>query len=162
LTFSLGLPFAPHDWSGLSLTVWVAVAESLHAEVGLKWPNDLWVADRKLGGILIETASFGAAEPRYAVIGVGPNIQQPQATDPAGPPAWVTQLLPDLAAGDVLSRVSPALVFAVQAFESGGFATFQTRFEARDVLRGREVALSDGTRGRASGTNASGGLLVHT
>ena len=56
LTFSLGLPLAPKDWSGLSLAVGLSVAESLHAEICLKWPNDLWWQERKLAGILIETA----------------------------------------------------------------------------------------------------------
>src|SRR5690349_23392402 len=43
LTFSLGLPLAPADWSGLSLAVGVSAAESLHPRVRIKWPNDLWV-----------------------------------------------------------------------------------------------------------------------
>src|SRR5262245_26951311 len=59
LTFSLGLPLAPADWAGLSLAVGASVAEALHPAIRLKWPNDLWLDDRKLGGILIETASFG-------------------------------------------------------------------------------------------------------
>ena len=61
LTFSLGLPLAPADWSGLSLAVGVSVAESLHPQLRLKWPNDLWLDDRKLAGILIETASSGGS-----------------------------------------------------------------------------------------------------
>jgi BirA family biotin operon repressor/biotin-[acetyl-CoA-carboxylase] ligase len=42
LTFSLGLPLSPSNWSGLSLAVGVSIATSLHADIGLKWPNDLW------------------------------------------------------------------------------------------------------------------------
>ena len=42
LTFSLGLPLAPADWQGLSLAAGLAVAESLHEGIALKWPNDLW------------------------------------------------------------------------------------------------------------------------
>ena len=77
LTFSLGLPLAPQDWSGLSLAVGVSVAESLQPppfarcgqqgtpRIGAKWPNDLWLGgaqgDRKLGGILRETASLCGA-----------------------------------------------------------------------------------------------------
>ncbi len=77
LTFSLGLPLAPADWSGLSLAVGVALAESLHPDVRIKWPNDLWLHDRKLAGILIETAGTGAAAaPRCVVVGVGINITE--------------------------------------------------------------------------------------
>ena len=61
LTFSLSLPMAPRDWSGLSLVVGTVLAEALQASsapgsaprIGLKWPNDLWLDGRKLGGILI-------------------------------------------------------------------------------------------------------------
>ena len=70
LTFSLGLPLAPADWSGLSLVVGVALAESLDARLRLKWPNDLWWQGRKLAGILIETAA-GAGLAGLAGAGFG-------------------------------------------------------------------------------------------
>jgi hypothetical protein len=44
--------------------VGVALAESLHPDVRIKWPNDLWLHERKLAGILIETAGTGALRPR--------------------------------------------------------------------------------------------------
>jgi BirA family transcriptional regulator, biotin operon repressor / biotin---[acetyl-CoA-carboxylase] ligase len=164
LTFSFGLQLAPADWSGLSLAVGVSLAEALHPRIRLKWPNDLWVDDRKLGGILIETASFGggADAQRYAVIGVGLNIRPPQATGLTTPPAWLGELLPGTDAADTLLRIAAPLVHAVQAFEALGYAPFQMRFDARDALRDRAVVLSDGTTGTAHGTSEAGALLVHT
>lgn len=164
LTFSLGISMAPADWSGLSLAVGVAVAEALHPAVQLKWPNDLWVGDRKLCGILVETASFGVTQDarRYAVIGVGINVAPRTAAGLSMPPAATAELLPGLDAGDVLLRVAPPLVAAVQAFEGFCFAPFQARFNARDVLRERLVTLSDGTQGTAHGVSEAGALLVHT
>src|SRR5438105_5388845 len=118
LTFSLGLPLAPADWSGLSLAVGVALAESLHPRIQLKWPNDLWLADRKLAGILIETASFGEGREaqRYAVVGVGINIAPRDGTGLSTPPACLQELLPDVDAGQALLRVAAPLVQAVLAF----------------------------------------------
>lgn len=163
LTFSLGLPLAPADWSGLSLAVGVSVAESLHPAVRLKWPNDLWVQDRKLAGILIETASFGdGAAGRYAVIGIGINIAPRPATGLSTPPAALQELLPGLDAPAALLRIVPALVRDVQGFEQACFSAFRLRFEARDALRDRPVTLSDGTRGTAHGVGEDGSLLVHT
>jgi BirA family biotin operon repressor/biotin-[acetyl-CoA-carboxylase] ligase len=52
----------------LSLTAGVAAAEACGPEVRLKWPNDLLLADRKLGGILVETAQ------RKAICGIGINL----------------------------------------------------------------------------------------
>lgn len=164
LTFSLGLPLAPRDWSGLSLAAGVSLAESLDPQVRLKWPNDLWLDDRKLAGILIETASSGEqpGARRYAVVGVGINIAPRDAAGLATPPAWLRELLPGVTAGEALRRVAAPLVQAVQAFETFGFAPFQARFNARDALRDRAVVLSDGTAGTAHGASEQGALLVHT
>jgi BirA family biotin operon repressor/biotin-[acetyl-CoA-carboxylase] ligase len=164
LTFSLGLPLAPADWSGLSLAVGVSLAESLDPAIQLKWPNDLWLHDRKLAGILIETASFGesAGSHRYAVVGVGINIGPRPAEGLTTAPAWLREVLPAVQAGDALLKVALPLVHTLQAFETFGFAPFQARFNARDALRDRAVVLSDGTAGTAHGASEAGALLVHT
>ena len=114
LTFSLGLPLKPADWSGLSLAVGVSVADSLEPDttdphtglradlhIGLKWPNDLWLAGSngekvkedeknfsKLAGILVETASWEGL--RYVVVGVGINIRAPELPEPTELPALTT------------------------------------------------------------------------
>jgi BirA family biotin operon repressor/biotin-[acetyl-CoA-carboxylase] ligase len=163
LTFSLGLALAPADWSGLSLAVGVSVAESLHPRIGIKWPNDLWVGDRKLAGILIETASFGeASASRYAVIGVGINVAPRAAEGLSTPPAALQELDPALDAPGALQRLGAPRVATLQAFETFGFAPFQARFNVRDVLRDRPVTLSDGSSGTAHGVSETGALLVHT
>jgi BirA family transcriptional regulator, biotin operon repressor / biotin---[acetyl-CoA-carboxylase] ligase len=160
LTFSLGLPLEPVDWSGLSLAVGASLAESLHPDVRLKWPNDLWLQDRKLAGILIETASLSG--PRYAVIGVGINIAARPAEGLSTPPAALRELLPGIEAPQVLQRVVLPLVRDVLGFSAAGFAPFHARFDARDALRDRPVRLSDGTDGTAHGVAEDGSLLVHT
>lgn len=182
LMFSLGLPLQPADWSGLSLAVGVSVADSLEPPVpgktpriGLKWPNDLWLTtaqgEGKLAGILVETAIW--EDMRYVVIGVGINIRPPPATaetpgTPATPamrtiaPVSLQELAPSIDASGALLRVVPPLVQAVLGFEQFGFAPFQARFAARDVLADRAVELSDGSHGTARGVAENGALLVHT
>lgn len=182
LTFSLGLVLNPADWQGLSLAAGLAVAESLHEGIALKWPNDLWQQGRKLGGILIETTALpGGADAggagRYVVIGIGLNIapaqqvlqaltHEPGAPDAPAvsgvPPAWLQSLLPGITAPAVLERVALPLVRAVQAFAHVGFAPFEARFAARDALAGQTVRLSDGTQGQAEGVDATGALRVRT
>jgi BirA family biotin operon repressor/biotin-[acetyl-CoA-carboxylase] ligase len=167
LTFSLGMPLLPRDWSGLSLAVGVSVAESLDPSkaggISLKWPNDLWVEDRKLGGILIETAlpQNGTAE-RYLVIGIGLNIGPREATGLSTAPAWIQQWRPRATAPGLLREIVVPLVDDVLLFGDRGFVPFAERFAARDILRGREVQLSDGTVGRCEGVGWGGELLVQT
>jgi BirA family biotin operon repressor/biotin-[acetyl-CoA-carboxylase] ligase len=164
LTFSLGMVLAPADWSGLSLAVGVCLADALHPRIRLKWPNDLWLDDRKLGGILIETASSTDAESgaRFTVVGVGINVTAPAAPGLSTAPAWLREVLPQIDAGQALLQIAAPLVQTLQAFQTFGFAPFQARFNARDALRDRAVALSDGTTGTAHGASESGALLVHT
>ena len=169
LTFSVLLPLAPADWSGLSLAVGLALADALDPpqpgqplRLGLKWPNDLlllappvpvapgagpaWpVIAGKLGGILIETVQAGAQ--RLAVVGVGLNLRPPPATpddtSATAAPGWgyagLQALHPGLDAPAALARVAAPLLQAVLAFEQAGFAPLRQRFAVRDMLLGRAV-----------------------
>ncbi|MEO7243422.1 MAG: biotin--[acetyl-CoA-carboxylase] ligase [Variovorax sp.] len=189
LTFSLGLPLAPGDWSGLSLAVGVVLAEALEPllgrDISLKWPNDLWVDERKLGGILIETiasaagsmllaaarppaspvpsatpATVGAAAPRFAVIGIGINLSAPYARGLRAAPAWVREWQPKAQPLPLLTALAPSLLSGIERFARDGFAVFAESFSMRDVLRHRQVELSDGRRGECVGVGDGGELLL--
>jgi len=160
LTFSIGLSLSPADWSGLSLAVGVSLVQSLHAGLRLKWPNDVWWRDRKMAGILIETASLG--DMRYAVIGVGVNLTEPKPGEFSTAPAWLAEVIAGITAAAARGRVAAPLVRAVKAFEATGFAPFRDRFNQFDALAGVAVTLSDGMQGVAGGVDDRGALLVHT
>ncbi len=175
LTFSLSLPLASSDWSGLSLAVGVALAGALDSQpaaptglrIGLKWPNDLWlVADgqegRKLGGVLIETVAAGPQ--RLVVIGVGLNILPFNADDFASGFASIHELDSTSTAPSVLAQVIGPLVHALKRFEAEGFAAFAAAFAARDLLYGRAVRTTqaDAIDGVAQGVSDHGELLVQT
>ena len=176
LTFSLSLPMAVSDWSGLSLAVGVALAGALEPRpepdsprIALKWPNDLWLMDgplhgpgRKFGGILIETVMTGST--RLAVIGIGLNVR-PLALPIAGAlPGSLQQIDPDADAPTVLARIARPLVLALKRFEREGFAPFAEGFDARDLLRGRDVCTTSpgALEGVAEGVSAQGALLLQT
>lgn len=185
LTFSLALPLAPTDWSGLSLAVGVALADALQPEAGasvprlaLKWPNDLWLippADqgpppdgslgRKLGGILIETLASGRQ--RLAVIGVGLNIlplPEPLPVELHGRIASLSEIDPAASAPATLARIALPLVEALQRFEREGFGAFAERYAARDMLLGQELRTTSAAApaGTARGVDAGGALLLET
>jgi BirA family biotin operon repressor/biotin-[acetyl-CoA-carboxylase] ligase len=148
LTFSIGLPYQPNNWSGLSL------------DVQLKWPNDLWRQQRKLGGILIEAASQGAQS--YAVIGVGLNVRKPTATDLRTPAAAIQEFWEEATAPLVLERVAAPLIRMLLEFKPQGFAPLQHRFNQRDAILGQIVHTSDGLQGVCEGVDEFGVLQIAT
>lgn len=154
---------------GLSLVAGVAVAEALRArgfaDVGLKWPNDLVVGGRKLGGLLVEGGGEHGG-PVRAVIGVGINVRMPEAFAVTIDQPWI-----DLAgmavsppsrnaiAAQVLTQLLPVL----DQFDEEGLAPFLSRYAHLDALAGREVMIHSaaGTeQGFAEGIAADGALRV--
>ena len=178
LTFSLSLPMAVSDWSGLSLAVGVALAGALEPRpepdsprIALKWPNDLWLMDgplhgaatgRKLGGILIETVAAGTQ--RLVVIGIGLNVLQFDAAEANTGFASLHELDAAATAPTVLAKIALPLVQALQQFEREGFAAFAERFAARDLLCGRTVRTTspEVPEGIARGVSLQGALLVQS
>jgi len=175
LTFSLSLPIAREDWSGLSLAVGVALADALDPQtaagaaprLGLKWPNDLWLMDapargRKLGGVLIETVSAGRV--RLAVIGIGLNVRPLDEVDAGSGFACLQEIDAQADAPAVLHRVALPLARALRRFEAEGFAAFVADYARRDLLAGHTVRTTQQgvSEGIARGVDASGALQLQT
>jgi BirA family biotin operon repressor/biotin-[acetyl-CoA-carboxylase] ligase len=172
LTFSLALPLAPVDWSGLSLAVGLALAEALDPplagqppRIALKWPNDLWLADgpgrgRKLGGILIETVSVG--ERRMCVVGVGLNVLPQPTPVLAHGYACLHETQAAATAPAVLACVAEPLVRALLRFQAEGFAPLAAAYTRRDLLLGQPVSTTQPgvAEGVAEGVDERGALRV--
>ncbi|MCX9154783.1 biotin--[acetyl-CoA-carboxylase] ligase [Niveibacterium sp. 24ML] len=168
LTFSLLWRFAPGvRLSGLSLAVGLAVAcalERLGARgLALKWPNDIWLNGRKLGGILIELQQSGGRT--AALIGIGLNIKAPQAGDVIDQPvAGLDESgVTTCDAGGVLAAVLAELATVLDGFAAAGFAPFRDQWQARHALQDEAVRLIDDTgeaEGICRGVDAEGALML--
>ena len=167
LTFSLALPMAATDWSGLSLIVGTAIADALDPLDGqaprlqLKWPNDIWLDGRKLGGILIETVAAG--QQRMAIVGVGLNVRASAELAAASfgtGYASLDELIPGVSAPEALARCMPALVRALREFPQTGFSpAWLAAFGQRDLLRGQAIS-AGALDGIGQGVNTHGELLL--
>jgi len=154
----------------IPLAAGVAVSEALDAfgvRARLKWPNDLVVAEKKIGGLLAE-ASSGGAGIESVVLGVGVNL----SLDPAAAPAELRDVItsvkaesgrvvaPEEAAAETLARV--AVWYHALARE--GAATVLAAWRARSVpWWGRPVEVRSGqrlVRGVARGVDDRGALLL--
>ena len=156
--------------SGLSLVVGVVLAEALRdlgfIQVGVKWPNDLMVEGKKLGGILVQLRGE-ANGPCEAVVGLGINARMPAGYAAAIDQPWCD--LSQLDGGKTISRnvlaaaVLDRLLPALTRFELEGLTPFLPRWQTLDALAGRQVHVLDGQRvnqGVALGITETGALRV--
>ena len=165
----------PPDLGALGLVIGVCALRALTAlnvrNLGLKWPNDLLVAERKLGGVLIDLRAESAG-PAYVVIGIGLNVALGEVLlrkiAQAGLPA--TDLASARLATGSRNRIAAALIGAclegLAGFEREGLKSFMEEWRRADALRGRpiEVRSAEGTttRGFACGIDLHGALMLET
>lgn len=153
------LTLVERPWEGvpvelMSLRAGLALAPALDrfagAPVALKWPNDLFLQGRKLGGILLE-ARWRDARPEWVALGVGINLTPPpDIRDAAGLSEGVT-------VPDVLAAIVPALQRA--ATRRGPLSAAELdAFAHRDFAAGKRC--SEPAAGVVRGINKRGELIV--
>ncbi len=136
------------------------------AAVGVKWPNDLIVADRKAGGAIAE-ASWSGERPKFIVLGIGVNVHQKAADFPAALRDVAISL--DMAAGRKVSRLELAdrIIDAMETSCLNPPAILDRevlrRFDDHDWLRDRRCSIDSGSSaplvGTAVGIAPDGALL---
>lgn len=178
LTFTVAIDPSAHGLSvatepRLALATAVAVIDALGdldlaaASLGIRWPNDLEVGDRKLGGILPERVE--TEHGRRILIGVGLNV----LTDFAEAPLEVRRMATSLAEihgkplsqqelPQILSAILQHLSMVIDRLAAGDPALAR-RWDGLDLLRDRPVRVDLGTRivvGRGCGVDADGALWL--
>lgn len=160
----------------LPLSVPLAICEAAEAlrpdiECRVKWPNDVWLEERKLAGILIE------AKPQdgWAVIGVGLNLTVTPEEFPNDLKWPATSLQPHPSAVplpqqvEIRNSAKRELDAALDRWTAAPRDEILSAWRARDALRGREVSWQEGAadaardqsaHGVAEGIDDSGDLLV--
>jgi len=159
-------PFAPDEATLLPLAVPVAVCEAAEAvapvRCQVKWPNDVWVDERKVAGVLVEARP----EEGWAVIGVGLNVAIPQDEFPPELRETAASVLPTEAEGGLPPGGAPGVRRALGALNEGlgrwvgaGDDEVLAVFRTRDVLSGRQISW-DGGEGVAQEIDERGHLVV--
>lgn len=161
------LPASHAWWLGAAAALAVRQAAEAAAALWIRWPNDLVVRDgRKVAGLLLETAAEGERLSE-AVIGIGINVNWPEAEMPAEIASGATSLMEAagqaLDRGDLLARLLSALDSEVGLVEEG--ISPLPRLRDASWLDGRPVRVAFGptqVSGTATGIADDGSLIVAT
>jgi BirA family transcriptional regulator, biotin operon repressor / biotin---[acetyl-CoA-carboxylase] ligase len=140
----------------LPLAAAVATCEALPVDARIKWPNDVWIEERKVAGILVE----GRPQEGWAVLGIGLNVTTERF--PAELQATATSLL--LAGAQISTdETLAALLASLDRWLGASAADVLAAWRSRDALLGRPVRWENGSKeGVAAGVADSGALLVDT
>ncbi|UDJ82331.1 bifunctional biotin--[acetyl-CoA-carboxylase] ligase/biotin operon repressor BirA [Kosakonia oryzae] len=153
---------------GLSLVIGIVMAEVLRDlgadQVRVKWPNDLYLQDRKLAGILVElTGKTGDAA--QIVVGAGVNLMMRKAQAEDISQSWINlqEAGVRIDRNMLAIRLVTELRIALKCFEQEGLAPFLSRWEKLDNFINRPVKLIIGEKeivGISRGIDAQGALLL--
>lgn len=171
LYLSLGLSieggFSALD--GMSLVLGVAVSRALTTfgakDVGLKWPNDLFYGDRKLGGILVEIQGELQDGVVQVIAGIGINVHMKQAETVDQPWTSLAEAWPDIVwTRNALAAAIVSEVIKITAeFERQGFSSFRDEWQARDIFFNQDLVARDGgAQGKGAGIDTTGNYQVDT
>ncbi|WP_118987082.1 bifunctional biotin--[acetyl-CoA-carboxylase] ligase/biotin operon repressor BirA [Photorhabdus sp. CRCIA-P01] len=153
---------------GLSLVVGIVIAEVLHRfganRIKVKWPNDLYLDDKKLAGILVELIGK-TGDAAQVVIGTGINISMDHKDEEPINQQWINLLQSGIKvdrnklAVEIILDLRKALI----QFENEGLSSFVSRWFELDNFMDRPVKLIIGSQevyGIARGINQQGALLL--
>lgn len=153
---------------GLSLVIGIVMAEVLRdlgaAEVRVKWPNDLYLQDRKLAGILVElTGKTGDAA--QIVVGAGVNLMMRKAQAEDISQSWINlqEAGVRIDRNMLAIRLVSELRTALKCFEQEGLTPFLSRWVKLDNFINRPVKLIIGEKeivGISRGIDEQGALLL--
>jgi BirA family biotin operon repressor/biotin-[acetyl-CoA-carboxylase] ligase len=173
LWFSLLLrpDFPLADWPRLTAWAAAAIAAALETHAGrpagIKWPNDVWLLEKKAAGILIET-SANADQTPFAIVGIGVNVNHEKDDFPEELQATAISLRQ--AAGRALVRAEVATSILLElnrryALLQDDFSKILDEARERSVLLGRWIQVRAGENvmeGIAEEIESDGCLLLRT
>jgi BirA family biotin operon repressor/biotin-[acetyl-CoA-carboxylase] ligase len=147
------------------LSLFLELKKTVHLSV--KWPNDIFLAGKKVGGVLLETR-FAGGVPERAVLGVGINISTAPNSSSIPDAAYeATALgvhLPSITRQFVLDSIIRAVEKAVDLCERNGHANFiADHWKNFDMLQSRRVSVDFAGEifsGNAAGVDTSGRLIL--
>ncbi len=134
-----------------------------HADVRVKWPNDVLTNGRKISGILLESASTGNEPPAWLAIGIGINLAHfpPDTEFPATSVAAIGAHVPTN--HDALAVLAAAFAKWYDTWRAQGFAPIRDAWLSRASHLGKRIRArlqNEETAGVFEGIDETGALIL--
>lgn len=184
LTFSVAYPFKKNisELSGLSLACGLAVIKGISqatgisqehlkkSGLGLKWPNDIFLNDKKLAGMLLEGGQLDASQATWIVIGIGINLTADDGVENSikRPIASLDQIgqIKSMDADVLWLAILKELAETIEVFEQHSFVKFQEEWNSWDIYKNQNCTIVQNEQiqfeGLERGVDAEGHLLIES
>ncbi|EWC38942.1 bifunctional biotin--[acetyl-CoA-carboxylase] ligase/biotin operon repressor BirA [Pseudomonas stutzeri] len=157
----------PRQLSGMSLVVGLAVMQALRlagvAQVGLKWPNDVYADGKKVAGVLLELTG-DPADACHVVIGIGINVNMLVAEGIDQPWTSMRSSVGMINRNELVVSLSDLLKRYLDRHASLGFSALKNEWEASHIWQSRDCTLSTGAQdfsGTVLGVDNQGALRLN-
>ena len=164
MTLGIELQTNLNALGGLSSVVGLALLQALELEgvhAQLKWPNDVWVKEQKLAGILVELLPTKTGTLAVVGIGINADLTNAQASKIDQSVTSLRRLGASISRDDLVVAVCTSLLENFDVYSRDGFAPFLEAFDSAHCLHDQAAILvlgGESQEGIVRGVDITGGL----
>ena len=164
MTLGIELQTNLNALGGLSSVVGLALLQALELEgvdAQLKWPNDVWVKEQKLAGILVELVPTKTGTLAVVGIGINADLTNAQASKIDQSVTSLRRLGASISRDDLVVAVCTSLLENFDVYSRDGFAPFLEAFDSAHCLQDQAAILvlgGESQEGIVRGVDITGGL----
>ena len=159
------------ELSGLSLAVAIIIVKTLATlfptlTPAIKWPNDIYLAHKKLSGNLIEVKAESNFQSQV-IIGIGLNVNMKYTSNIDQPWTSLSQITgANIDRNNIIIQLINNLITGLSQFEKAGFEVFISEYRHYDYLKNKTITLETpggkSLTGICQGVNKMGQLIIST
>jgi len=145
-----------------AVSIWEAIKETCGLDMQIKWPNDILLHNKKIGGILTEL-NAETDTTRFVVIGIGLNVNNDKKTLAQGATSLKEQTKEEINRISLLQEILRKIETNYLLFQKEGSAPIIEKWRNYNITLGKRVKISchrEYREGEAIDIDTDGGLLI--
>lgn len=143
-----------------ALAVTLSIREAAPLPVKIKWPNDVFIRDKKVAGILAEMPSSLVPRPSLVVVGIGINLNIPLSDLPEGATSVAEELGRKIDRDELLVKLANELERAYLTLARSGFEPLREKVKGYMLGLGQRVRIENVGEGLAEDIDSLGRLVL--